>query len=124
MRDLAKIIQKEYKKREFIDYCPFTIDSWLHICGVKKVCDFTETNLCIVILRLARAFECHEWKVIQHLWHKARSNYFWDDLVGLLTDSAWTSYWQIKLGKWLMDQCRETPSCPFKPLLPETEVEG
>lgn len=112
-------IGKKFRAIEFPNNCPFYIENWaVEECAIRKKCDFAKSNLCSVLRRLLTAFQREEFRVIQHLWHRAGANYYWYDLVEILTGVSWIR-WQIKLGYWLMGKCREEPSCPFKVLLPE-----
>lgn len=87
------------------------------ICELRDRVDSWEDVLsCPKLQRLHRAFSNKEWSVIKYFWGKSRNKNGWELLVFCLTKKSWR-IWRVKLGEYLVNECRKEKMCPFKAML-------
>ena len=75
---------------------------------------------CRTMKEVFAAFKAKNIPAVHRFWMKVADRTEWEHLVEAKTGIRWME-WQIEVGRYLMDRCRETPGCPYKPLLPEYE---
>ncbi len=103
-----------YHKKESWEICPIVkrvVRTLLNVRGAKR--RNVDSDL----------------RVLQHLFRKFPGGWEGKSLlqrfhVFCLSHGVNWKTIQTKIGQMLLDRCRETPACPFKALLPETDVTG